>query len=361
MIDVCVIGGGVSGLSVAHALRRQGHDVLVLERQVRAGGNAISERIGGFLMEHGPSTVAATATDVLGLSRDLGLDGDECAMGAGVRRRYLVSNGQLNGIRTGPLGFLLSDYLSVTARLRIMAEALIPRGGRVSEETVADFCARRFGREFTERVMDPLVAGIYAGRADELSVTAVFPRLVALEREHGAISRALITRVRAGARMPGSRFFSWRQGVGGLPAALTRDLGGVVRTGVVVRSVRRSAAGYTLDTSTGSLSARAVVVAAQARVAAGILETLDVPGAEAAHGIAVPPLAAPTSVVTRRTSSPAGPPGRRKTGRWKFEAKPACLAMVGWCARTPRQRRRPTSRRWRRRTGRQRRPNGVAP
>ncbi|WP_304951658.1 FAD-dependent oxidoreductase, partial [Sulfitobacter sp.] len=62
MIDVVVIGGGISGLATAYELTRHGHGVVVLERQVRAGGNAISERIGGFLMEHGPSTVTAAAS-----------------------------------------------------------------------------------------------------------------------------------------------------------------------------------------------------------------------------------------------------------------------------------------------------------
>ena len=62
MVDVAVIGGGVSGLATAWNLRRQGLDVVVLERQANPGGNAVSERIGGFLMEHGPSTIDARAT-----------------------------------------------------------------------------------------------------------------------------------------------------------------------------------------------------------------------------------------------------------------------------------------------------------
>lgn len=290
-IDVAIIGGGVSGLAAAHGLRRRGYSAVVLERQARAGGNAVSQRRDGFLMEHGPSTVASTADDVLRLSQELGLEGDRCAMGDGVQRRYLVDGGRLRGIPVGPLGFLKSGYLSLPGRLRLMAEVLVPRGRADTEETVAQFCARRFGSEFSERVMDPLVAGIYAGRAAELSVSAVFPKLVALEKRYGSITRGMVLRARAGGRMPGSRFFSWREGVGTLPAALTADLGGAVRTGVAVRRLTRAGARLQVDTAHGTLSVRAVVVATQPHVAAQLLDGLDADAAAAACEIAAPPMA----------------------------------------------------------------------
>ncbi len=107
-IDVAIIGGGVSGLATAVDLQRQGHRVAVLERQAHAGGNAISERTNGFLMEHGPSTVNAASAAALAFSRDLGLDHARCELGAGVRRRYLVDDGALSAISVHPLGFLLS-------------------------------------------------------------------------------------------------------------------------------------------------------------------------------------------------------------------------------------------------------------
>lgn len=290
-IDVAIIGGGVSGLATACALRRQGYNAVVLERQVRAGGNAVSQRIGGFLMEHGPSTVASTADDVLTLSQKLGLEGDRCAMGAGVQRRYLVDAGKLRGIPVGPLGFLSSPYLSLSGRARLMLEALVPRGAGNEEETVAQFCARRFGHEFSQRVMDPLVAGIYAGRAADLSVSAVFPKLVELEERYGSIARGMVLRARAGGRMPGSRFFSWRHGVGTLPRALALHLGDSVRAGVAVRRLSRSGANIRVETTTGTLSVRAVVVATQPHVAAQLLEGLDGDAAAAAGAIAAPPLA----------------------------------------------------------------------
>ena len=127
MVDVTVIGGGISGLATGYMLRRQGWDVLVLERQARAGGNAISERAGGFLMEHGPSTVNATIPEALALSSDLGLEASRCDLGDAVRNRYLVKDGELSGISAHAMGFLLSDYLSPGGRLPLLSEPLIPR------------------------------------------------------------------------------------------------------------------------------------------------------------------------------------------------------------------------------------------
>ena len=120
--DVAVIGGGISGLTTAFDLSQRGYKVVVLERQVHAGGNAVSERMGGFLMEHGPSTVNAQSPAALALSKRLGIDADQCDLGDGVKQRYLVGKGELQGIPVHPLGFLLSNYLSLPGRLRLMTE-----------------------------------------------------------------------------------------------------------------------------------------------------------------------------------------------------------------------------------------------
>jgi oxygen-dependent protoporphyrinogen oxidase len=290
-VDVAVIGAGVSGLATAQELARRGHRVAVLERQVRAGGNAISERIGGFLMEHGPSSVNATSP-AAALSRRLGLDGVRCDLGAQVRYRYLMGEGRLHRISTHPLGFFLSDYLPPRARLRLLAEVFVPSGRPEVEETVADFSARRFGLEFTERVIDPLVGGLFAGRASEISMPAVFPALLAMEARYGSISRGVLKRWLAGGRMPARLLYSWRDGMGTLPAALAHGLGPSLRTGVAVRRIRTCSGGFQIEAGdAGTLKARSIVIATQPHVAAGLLDGLDASAMEAAAAIPAPPLA----------------------------------------------------------------------
>ncbi|MBC8269413.1 MAG: protoporphyrinogen oxidase [Rhodospirillaceae bacterium] len=290
--DVAIIGGGVSGLSAAYDLSGRGYKVVVLERQVRSGGNAQSERIDGFLMEHGPSSINAQAMESVGLSRDLGLESLRTDLGAQVKSRYLVGDGRLQGISTHPLGFLMSGYLSPLARLRLMFEIAVPRYNAQSEETITEFWSRRFGREFTDKVIDPLVAGLYAGKADDLSVNAVFPSIVAMEKKYGSISRAVLSKRFASGKMPGRRLFSWMDGIGTLPSALASQLGGTIRTNVVVTSITRSAKSFEISTAkTGTLSARAVIVATQPHVSASLLEAMDGPAAEAISEISAPPIA----------------------------------------------------------------------
>ena len=286
-VDVAVIGGGVSGLATAYELTRRGRRVVVLERQVRAGGNVVSERIDGFLMEHGPSSINASSEDSVPWSRQLGLDHERLELGPGVRRRYLVGGGILHGIPTHPLGFLTSGYLSLGARLRMMAEVAVPRGRPSSEETVAAFCRRRFGAEFVERVVDPLVAGMFAGTAATLSMAATFPRLLEMERRDGSISRAVIRsrlqRQRSREQMPGRRLFSWRDGVGALPGAFAARLGPAVKTGIAVRRIAPFAGGFPVEAgAAGTFEVSAVVVATQSHVATGLLESIDATAAEAA-------------------------------------------------------------------------------
>lgn len=293
--DAAIIGGGVSGLATALALKSAGYSVVVLERQVRPGGNAISERLpGGFLMEHGPSTMPNGAPAATDLSAMLDLDRQRRDLGSGVRRRYLARDNELSGISAHPLGLLSSGYLSLTGRARLLAEMVIPRGGAGlgADETIAQFCTRRFGAEITERIFEPLVGGIYAGLASELSVTSLFPRLVAFERQHGSVTRGVLTNMLSGTRMPGRRLFSWQDGIGTLPKALTGVLGAAVRSGVAVRDVGRTAEGFRVDLGPdGRLDARAVVLATQPHVSAQLIEGLDPDAAEAAGSIPAPPLA----------------------------------------------------------------------
>lgn len=292
-IEVAVIGGGVSGLATAFALKQLGHEVTLIERQIRPGGNAISERFDGFLMERGPSTINAQSNEANLLSKILGLDQQQCELGDGVRRRYLVGPQKLTGIPTHPLGFFLSNYLSLGARLRMAAEIVIPRrgDGETAEESVSEFCTRRFGRGFSEGVMDALTGGLYAGRAAELSLAAVFPKLLEMEQRYGSVTRGIIAQSRS-AKMPGRRLYSWKDGIGALPRALASALGGAVRTGLTVRRIRSSLDGFMIDLGkAGTLHAKAVVLATQPHVAAALLEGVDADAAEAAGGIQAPPMA----------------------------------------------------------------------
>ncbi len=286
--DVIVIGGGVSGLATARDLMARGLDVLVLERQVVAGGNAISERFDGFLMEHGPSTFNASVPGGMDHLATLGLLDSAHGLGPEVRRRYLRDGDRLTGVSTHPLGFILSNYLSLPARASMLLEALRPRRRARGEETIHAFASRRFGREFADKVIDPMAAGLFMGDARALSLAGAFARLAEMEQTHGSITRAIL-KAHKGSE-PGRRLYSWPGGIGTIPQALALALGDRVRTGVSVLKLRRAGAGFEVHTSTGTPRARAVVLAVQPHVAAGLLAPLDPEGADAAGAITAPPV-----------------------------------------------------------------------
>ncbi|MBZ0129572.1 MAG: protoporphyrinogen oxidase [Rhodobacteraceae bacterium] len=291
-VDVVVIGGGVSGLTTANALGAAGHSVLVLERQVRPGGNAISERIGGFLMEHGPSTVNLGMKGVADLADCLELGNQRTNLGPEVRKRYLTKGGRLVGIGIHPMAFLTSGYLTLAGRARMAAEIWQPRGNRDAIETVAEFGRRRFGAEFAERVLDPLVAGMFAGDARRTELDFVMPALAQMERVHGSVIRAVLGARLSGGRMPARQMSSWRDGIGTLPQALARQLGHAVKPGVTVRKITRTSQGFVIDAGDrGCLRARAVVIATQPHVAAQMLAQVAPAAAESCVRIEAPPLA----------------------------------------------------------------------
>jgi oxygen-dependent protoporphyrinogen oxidase len=295
--DVVVLGAGLSGLSAAYALKATGRSVLVLDRRAHAGGRIHSERIGGFLMEHGPTSLAGAAPAAEGLIASVGLADARTEKGAGVRHRYLVREGRVRSLPLSPVGFFSDGFFSVAGRLRFLAEPLVSR--RYEDEPIAAFVCRRFGREFLDYLFDPLVGGLYSGDPERLSVAALLPHLKRLEREYGSVVLGAALRRLSGKSqvMPGSRvLFSFRDGMGALPRALAAGLDESLLHGVRVERVRPAASGgFVVATKRAGerlfLRARSVVVALPAYGAAAVLDGV---GAEAARALATiphPPLA----------------------------------------------------------------------
>jgi oxygen-dependent protoporphyrinogen oxidase len=294
--DIVVLGAGISGLTAAHVLARSGREVLLIDRRPAPGGRIHTEYRDGFLVEHGPNSLVSPAPGAEALIDALGLADARIERGEAVRHRYLVRDGRAHALPLDPFGFFASGFFSLRGRLRLLGEPFIRP--QAADETVAAFITRRFGRELLEYVFDPLVGGLYAGEAEQLSTAALFPHLKRLEREHGSIVRGVLAARRGGSKGFDPRcrkLFSFSRGMATLPARLMETLTGRVRFGTRVEGIEPLHEGYRLQLRQGDhlsrLRARSVVVALPAYAAARVLAPLSAETGSALAGIEHPPLA----------------------------------------------------------------------
>lgn len=281
MIDAVVIGGGIAGLAAAYELRQRGVGVQLLEVAPRLGGVIVTERVDGWVIDGGPDALLVHKPAAVDLCRELGL-GDRLEPTLLPRTAYVLREGRLYPLAEGSfLGFPVSFTALATSslftwagKLRMACEIAIPRGGG-DDESIAAFVRRRFGEEATEYLAEPLLAGIHAGDAERLSLAALFPQLRDAERRAGSVLRSLrALRVRPS---PRGAFVSLPGGVGELVDAVAAALGpGSVRLSTPVTGVRRSGV-FTIETASGTLAARALIMSVPAWAAAPLLRGVDAP------------------------------------------------------------------------------------
>ena len=297
---IVVIGGGLSGLSVAHWLTRRcpsyitPNMVQLLEARDRVGGAIWTNSHQGFTLEGGADSFITNKPAAIDLCRELGLSGHLIETDSSRRRSFVVRNGKLLHV---PEGFVMmapkqiwpvlaSPLLSVRGKIRFLMERFVPRRDNSSEESLATFVRRRFGREVLDRLVQPLVGGIYTADPNELSIDATLPQFPEMERQfgsliHGAIQNARLSRTSdltsSGARY--GLFLSLDEGMQLLPRTLASSLPpGCLQTGTPVRRLVRSE----LDNSWrvelldgGTISARVVVLATEAHASARLLDACN--------------------------------------------------------------------------------------
>ena len=298
-----IVGGGISGLSAAFALLEQARSkdaplqCTVVEGQDYFGGKILTNRRDGLITEGGPDSFLTTKPAALALCEKLGLSSQLINTNQENAQTFTYSKGRLRQFpqglismvptKVGPL--FHSGVLSWAGIVRMGADWVIPRRARTNdEETLAEFFSRRLGAEAFDRLIEPLVSGIYAGDANELSVDATFPHLVELERKNGSLIKGALAMQRARpSHKPAAKtrtlFATLRGGLGDLTANLTERLseaGVSLRRGTNVRAVRilgsQAEPSYRLELEGGDgLEAEAVILATPAYVSASLLRPFD--------------------------------------------------------------------------------------
>jgi oxygen-dependent protoporphyrinogen oxidase len=280
VLDIAIVGGGISGLAAAYELERRGLSVRLLEAGSRPGGVISTERVEGWVIDAGPDSLLVQKPGAVALCRELGIAG-RLVSTLTPRTAYVLRDGQLHPLVEGSfLGFPIklgalarSTLFTVGGKLRMAGEVFVPRSHGDEDESIAAFVRRRFGDEAVDYLAEPLLAGIHAGDAEQLSVRALFPRLVDAEQQSGSVLRAF--RALRVEPSPQGAFASLPGGVGELVDALA----GALRPDTVQLSTRagelRRAGTYIVESESGSVAARAVILAVPAYVAGGLLRSID--------------------------------------------------------------------------------------
>ena len=205
MKRIAVIGGGISGLSAVFTLqKRQQADVplefVLFESSGRLGGVIKTEHVENCVLEAGPDSFLTEKPWAADLCRDLKLEDQLIGSNDAERKTYILHKGRLSPIPDGIMFMVptriapvfLSPLFSWKTKLKIIGEWFHKFEANADESTVADFVAHHYGREMAERIADPLLAGVYGGSADQLSVAAVLPRFVEMEARHGSLGKAML-------------------------------------------------------------------------------------------------------------------------------------------------------------------------
>jgi protoporphyrinogen/coproporphyrinogen III oxidase len=272
-----VLGAGITGLTAAWRLRAAGFAPTVYEKAPRVGGAIGAWTQDGWLHELGPNSLLEGSAEVAGVIDEIGLRERRLYAAAAAKHRYIVRAARPVAVPRSPLGLLGTPLFSARAKLALCGEPWRPRGSADGEESVADFVVRRLGREFLDYAINPLVGGVYAGDPARLSVRHAFPKLHALEQEHGSLIRGALKRRNASAG-PKGRIFSFPNGLTELPAAMAATLGDAIRLGSAVNAIRRSAGGWTIEADSGGSLLRDEFEAVICALPADALARLQIDG-----------------------------------------------------------------------------------
>ncbi|MGK2906936.1 MAG: protoporphyrinogen oxidase [Desulfuromonadales bacterium] len=309
MKRIAIIGAGISGLSTAYAIERLAGElgleveVTVFERETRTGGKIWSIKEEGYLCEWGPNGFLDSKPMTLELCDHLGIRGQLERSNDNARRRFIYSGGILNRLpENGPM-FLQSKLISWPGKIRLAQEFFKPKRTDGVDETLAAFARRRLGAEALDKLIGPMVSGIFAGNPETMSLQSCFPRIHELEQQYGGLLKAMLkmakqkkAEIKAGKQVasaagPAGVLTSFAGGIQELTDATAKGLKGEVQVGKAVTGLKKTDGGWELRLADGSnFDAEVVVSAAPAHVLKELTWPLDGALSELLAGIPYAPM-----------------------------------------------------------------------
>ncbi|MFD9263049.1 protoporphyrinogen oxidase [Streptomyces sp. NPDC059538] len=307
-----VIGGGIAGLAAAHRLLGEGVRVTLLEAGPRLGGKLYAGELAGAPVDLGAESMLARRPEAVALAEAVGLGASVQAPATATAHLWTrgalrpMPRGHVMGV-PGDLGPLAaSGVLSAEGLARIEAERTLAPTEIGEDVAVGEYVAARLGREVVDRLVEPLLGGVYAGDAYRISMRAAVPQLFEAARTHALLGdgvRELQRRAEAAPQPPGPVFAGIDGGVGRLPLAVAeacRAAGARLVTGAPVREVLRTADGWRVVAGAEAIEADAVILATPAGAAARLLDGLVPTAAAELRGVEYASMALITMAFRRR-------------------------------------------------------------
>ena len=192
--DIVVIGAGLTGLTTAYHLRKQGRDVLVIEKENRIGGQIRTYSEKGFVFESGPNTGVVSFPEVRELFDDLGDCQLEIARESS-KRRLIWKGNRFHALPSGPVEAVTTPLFRLSDKIRILGEPWRKQGDN-PDESVGALAQRRLGKSFYEYAIDPFISGVYAGDPMRLTTRYAMPKLYNLEANYGSFIRGAIAKAK---------------------------------------------------------------------------------------------------------------------------------------------------------------------
>ncbi|MEV6859535.1 protoporphyrinogen oxidase [Streptosporangium subroseum] len=289
---VVVVGGGIAGLAAAWYLRQGGERVrvTVVDGAERIGGKLHAIEIAGVSMDAGAEAMLARRPEGKDLTRMVGL-GEELRL-PGTTQAGILTRGTMRSMPKGHVMGVPSDVtmlaksgiLSLGGLARVPLDQILPETRVTADVSVAAYIRARMGAEVVERLIEPLLGGVYAGTAERLSLDATMPRIAIAARSERSLLNAAREIAAEAPKDAGPVFTTLRRGMGSLPEAVAAASGAEIRTGVMVREIRRTEGGWRLVAGPVPepeiIEADAVIVAAPGPAASRLLAA-EVPQASA--------------------------------------------------------------------------------
>ncbi len=233
-VDTIILGAGISGLTLGYYLNKKNKDFLIFDSNTSNGGNISTKIKNGFICENGPNTVILNNKSIKDLISDLELDKEIIYPNDNNNKRFLLRNGELIELPQSFGKFLISNFLSLYSKIRILFE--IFKRKTHGNTSVYEFFKRRFGKEFHDILVEPFLTGIYAGNTKNMSTKHVLKKIWEIEQNYGSIVLGFLKK-NSRSKIPKS--FNFKKGLSRLSDSIFKKIKHKIRLSSRITSISK--------------------------------------------------------------------------------------------------------------------------